>query len=245
MMRVGVQVPLGYRMAASTVWSILSDAGVDPAPRRTGPPTCWPSRSSPLDPAMSWRGFSRARRSTNSRISSLTGGRPGRLEAHHQRLANGAVVPDNVATVASEIYNMFFKWGLDAPCSARARPSGRSCNVRACTDGTTGSNAKPMVQYSFMPSQYLYRNGMAMGPAGGAWPDASPINRGDFNSFTRMPGAPGGGNPFGQCNAASPTSGGKPLESDRADGLQVHAGDRARGDALLHRSSLGVGPGIS
>jgi putative transposase len=28
---------LGYRVAASTVWSILIKAGVDPAPRRTGP----------------------------------------------------------------------------------------------------------------------------------------------------------------------------------------------------------------
>ncbi|MGW3811761.1 helix-turn-helix domain-containing protein [Micromonospora sp. NPDC005113] len=28
---------LGYRLAASTVWKILHQAGVDPAPRRTGP----------------------------------------------------------------------------------------------------------------------------------------------------------------------------------------------------------------
>ena len=28
---------LGYRIAASTVWKILHRAGVDPAPRRTGP----------------------------------------------------------------------------------------------------------------------------------------------------------------------------------------------------------------
>ena len=30
-------VGLGYRVAASTVWSILTKVGVDPAPRRTGP----------------------------------------------------------------------------------------------------------------------------------------------------------------------------------------------------------------
>src|SRR4051812_27714186 len=33
----GELVGLGYRVAASAVWSILTKAGVDPAPRRTGP----------------------------------------------------------------------------------------------------------------------------------------------------------------------------------------------------------------
>jgi len=33
----GELVKLGYPIAASTVWQILHDAGIDPAPRRTGP----------------------------------------------------------------------------------------------------------------------------------------------------------------------------------------------------------------
>jgi hypothetical protein len=33
----GELVGLGFPVAASTVWSILTKAGVDPAPRRTGP----------------------------------------------------------------------------------------------------------------------------------------------------------------------------------------------------------------
>jgi putative transposase len=33
----GELVRLGHQIAASTVWQILHDAGVDPAPRRTGP----------------------------------------------------------------------------------------------------------------------------------------------------------------------------------------------------------------
>jgi putative transposase len=35
----GELVKLGHSIAASTVWQILHDAGIDPVPRRTGP-TC-------------------------------------------------------------------------------------------------------------------------------------------------------------------------------------------------------------
>jgi putative transposase len=33
----GELIRLGHRIAASTVWQILHDAGLDPAPRRSGP----------------------------------------------------------------------------------------------------------------------------------------------------------------------------------------------------------------
>ena len=39
----GELVRPGHPIAASTVWQILHDAGIDPAPRRTGPASC-PSR---------------------------------------------------------------------------------------------------------------------------------------------------------------------------------------------------------
>ena len=33
----GEAIGLGYRIGASTVWTILHHAGIDPSPRRTGP----------------------------------------------------------------------------------------------------------------------------------------------------------------------------------------------------------------
>jgi putative transposase len=33
----GELIKLGHPIAASTVWQIMHDAGVDPAPRRAGP----------------------------------------------------------------------------------------------------------------------------------------------------------------------------------------------------------------
>jgi hypothetical protein len=59
----GELVRLGYQIASSTVWKILRRAGVDPAPRRSGPtwkqflsprPTrSWPVTSSPWTPSSS------------------------------------------------------------------------------------------------------------------------------------------------------------------------------------------------
>jgi putative transposase len=45
----GELIGLGYRVAPATVWNILRPAGLDPAPRRTGPP---------------WREFCRAQATT-------------------------------------------------------------------------------------------------------------------------------------------------------------------------------------
>jgi putative transposase len=39
----GELVRLGHRIAISTVWQILHDAGLDPAPRRSGPTWRWTS----------------------------------------------------------------------------------------------------------------------------------------------------------------------------------------------------------
>ena len=53
----GELVKLGHRIAASTVWQILHDAGIDPAPRRTGP---------------TWKQFLTAQAAASSRPTSST-----------------------------------------------------------------------------------------------------------------------------------------------------------------------------
>jgi putative transposase len=50
-------IKLGHRIAASTVWQILHDAGIDPAPRRTGP---------------TWRQFPTGRAAASSPPTSCT-----------------------------------------------------------------------------------------------------------------------------------------------------------------------------
>jgi transposase len=51
----GELIRLGHRIAASTVWQILHDAGIDPAPRRSG--SSW-RQSSPRKPRLSLRWIS-------------------------------------------------------------------------------------------------------------------------------------------------------------------------------------------
>jgi putative transposase len=53
----GELVRLGHRIAASTVWQILHDAGTGPAPRRAGP---------------TWRQFLAARPAASSTLSTWT-----------------------------------------------------------------------------------------------------------------------------------------------------------------------------
>jgi len=62
---------LGVKVAASTVWEILKNAGIDPAPRRTGP--AW-SQFLRSRPRRSWPATSSRPRST--RFSPIPGSRP-------------------------------------------------------------------------------------------------------------------------------------------------------------------------
>src|ERR1039457_2572748 len=68
---------LGVKIAASTAWEILKKAGIDPAPRRTGP--TWERSSCAPRPKRSWRGFLHGRPARRH-----PGSRPGRDRARHQ-----------------------------------------------------------------------------------------------------------------------------------------------------------------
>ncbi|MET9631235.1 hypothetical protein ABZX92_27610 [Lentzea sp. NPDC006480] len=126
-----------------------------------------------------------------------------------KRLRAAPNVPSRVADVADEIYNMFFKAGTAGSLFNQAPPIWQELSLRACADGTVtplgAFQNYPMLRSSYMPDQYLYRNGQAIELDGRPRTSAGPVTRGDFKSFSRIP--PRGDTPFADCDTTTDHAG--------------------------------------
>ncbi|MCM3301469.1 hypothetical protein M4D73_25110 [Streptomyces pseudogriseolus] len=122
-----------------------------------------------------------------------------------------------VARLAGEIRNMFFKPGLTGSIFGSAPPIWQELNFKTCVDGTvrrigdsTGS-PQPLLRSSFMPSQYLYRNGRAADLTGQLSGLSGPVRDGDFEKFSGPTATPeANDSPYGPCGMTGDPRGGNP-----------------------------------
>ncbi|WP_206347679.1 golvesin C-terminal-like domain-containing protein [Streptomyces verrucosisporus] len=132
------------------------------------------------------------------------------------------VVAEPVRKLMGEIYNAFFKAGKTGSLFNTAPPIWQELNFQTCSDGTlrkrnsedTGSR---ILRSSFMPSQYLYRNGEAIDLDGRRISGPTPVYEGDFESFSRVATLDGSQMPYGHC-AQTTGHGGNPWGIDVLDG---------------------------
>lgn len=131
---------------------------------------------------------------------------PGRVAEWRSRVANDAAVNSKVDKVAGEIYNAFFKSDPNGSIFNDASPIWQELNFRSCADGTIRQSepGHNVLVSSYMPSQYLWRNGKAMGLDGKARNSTKAVIDGDFRTFSDPTKANGhckrtsrDGNPWG------------------------------------------------
>ncbi|MEU0536317.1 hypothetical protein [Amycolatopsis tolypomycina] len=99
-------------------------------------------------------------------------------------------IPHGVAQTALDAYNLFFDPdpALGSPF-AHASPIHQELHFASCADLSLRQvNAStPVALNSFMPSQYLYRDGQAMNLDGSARTSADPVVSGNYGNFTALP----------------------------------------------------------
>jgi hypothetical protein len=118
--------------------------------------------------------------------------------------AKTGVVSNPVSLMAQEIRNMFFKPGITGSIFGQAPPIWQELNFKTCTDGTIKKiSGAPVLRSSYMPSQYLYRNGKAIGLDGAYTFSRDPVTKGDFYHFSGV----GLDNPYANCTMTSGHSG--------------------------------------
>ncbi|MEU9832005.1 hypothetical protein AB0D67_10755 [Streptosporangium sp. NPDC048047] len=124
------------------------------------------------------------------------------------RVSTDTRLPGEVAQVVIEINNAFFADGgvtrLDGSIFNNAPPIWQQLDFKVCADGSVRRNGgAPVLRSSFMPDQYLYHNGQAIDLDGNRSGSRSPVMRGDFRMFSRLPRT--GGlldSPYGDCTGS-------------------------------------------
>ncbi|WP_228988825.1 hypothetical protein [Streptomyces sp. DH8] len=144
---------------------------------------------------------------------------------------SGTVVPQAVRTLMSEIYNAFFKSGLTGSIFNQSPPIWQELNFISCSDGTirkrrSENTGSAILRSSFMPNQYLYRNGRSMALDGSDVSSFEPVVNGDFKGFSRVATLDGSDTPYGYRGQTS-GRGGNPRGIDLGDGPGVNRAGRS------------------
>jgi hypothetical protein len=144
-------------------------------------------------------------------------------------LASQGVVPKEVADAGGDIYALFFEKGhLTDPSDLTgsffnlAPPIWQDVSMAFCGDGTVkpthatddidDTPTMGMVYQSYMPNLYLYLDGHEVNETG--QPATGPVQKGNFDEFSNIPGATGGEgqNAYELCAVDLRGNGGNPWE---------------------------------
>jgi hypothetical protein len=99
-------------------------------------------------------------------------------------------IPNGVAQTALDAFNLFFDPNpVTGSPFAHASPIHQELHFASCADQSLRRVHPwiPLVLNSFMPSQYLYRNGQAMNLDGSARASADPVVSGNYGNFVALP----------------------------------------------------------
>ncbi|MBM9504146.1 golvesin C-terminal-like domain-containing protein [Actinacidiphila acididurans] len=134
---------------------------------------------------------------------------------------NAGRMPPQMATTATDFYNMFFRgWGdTNGSLFNGAPPIWQQVDMAFCSDGTVKSTQtvpngddspeNSLVAQSYMPNLYLYLDGKMVDQTG--HPTTKPVQTGDFVNFSNIPGVNSdAGNAYDNCNITERGNGGNP-----------------------------------
>lgn len=103
-----------------------------------------------------------------------------------------------VTQLAAEIRNMFFKPGKTGSIFGTAPPIWQELDFKSCADGSIRKvSGSPVLRSSYMPNQYLYRDGKAIDLDGKPTGSDKPVTNGDFYHFSGVGAV--AGDPYTGC----------------------------------------------